>query len=30
VLRFWDHEIKKDLDRCIEQIKLAYITQGNK
>ena len=30
VLRFWDHEIKKDLDRCIEQIKLAHKTQGNK
>lgn len=30
ILRFWDHEIKKDLDQCIEQIKLAHNTQGNK
>lgn len=30
VLRFWYHEIKKDLDLCIEQIKLAHKTQGNK
>ena len=30
VLRFWDYEIKKDLDRCVEQIKLAHETQGNK
>jgi DNA mismatch endonuclease (patch repair protein) len=30
VLRFWDHEIKKDLDGCIKQIKSTYETQGNK
>ncbi len=29
VLRFWDHEIKKDLDGCIRQIKSAHETQGN-
>jgi DNA mismatch endonuclease (patch repair protein) len=29
VLRFWDHEIKKDLDGCIRQIKSAHKTQGN-
>lgn len=29
VLRFWDHEIKKDLDGCIKQIKFAYENQGN-
>ena len=30
VLRFWDHEIKQNLDSCVEQIKLAYITRGGK
>ena len=30
VLRFWDHEIKQNLDNCVEQIKLAYITRGGK
>ena len=29
VLRFWDHEIKKDLDGCIKQIKSVHETQGN-
>ncbi len=29
VLRFWDHEIKKDLDGCIRQIMSAHETQGN-
>ena len=26
VLRFWDHEIKKDLDGCIKQIKSVHET----
>lgn len=30
VLRFWEDEIKKDPDRCIERIKLIYEMRGSK
>jgi DNA mismatch endonuclease (patch repair protein) len=30
VLRFWAREIKNDLDKCINQIEIAYITLSGK
>ena len=30
VLRFWEHEIKKDVDKCVQKIKNAISLKSNK